>query len=144
MKFTKVVVACNICWMQSASQNEREATVTLLFRRSDEPGAQEFRLDLCANHAEKITDVLEYGEKVESTAPGPAKRKIGRPRKHLTADFAAAETLAVPTSNGTPGELVCAFCKRPCKNHSGLSIHIKTKHPQEWERILAEREGVQA
>ncbi len=143
MKFTKVVVACNVCWMQSSSQNEREATVTLLFRRSDEPGAQEFRLDLCANHAEKITDTLEYGEKVDSVPPVPTKRKIGRPRKSLTADFTAAETLAVPVSNGAPAGLVCQFCGRPCKNRSGMSIHIKTKHPEQWG-VLRNPTGAEA
>jgi len=137
MKFTKVVVACNVCWMQSSSQNEREATVTLLFRRSDEPGAQEFRLDLCANHAEKITEILEYAEKV-----GGEKRKIGRPRKQPDPPL-VKDTGLSPILNGHPGGLVCQFCGRPCKNRSGLSIHIKTKHPEEWG-VLRDPAGAEA
>jgi len=141
MKFTRVVVACNVCWMQSSSQTEREATTTLLFRRTDEPGAQEFRLDLCANHAEKITDLLEYGEKVESVLPVPtAKRKAGRPRKAVvTMAEAVVESPELVQRHQADQELICAVCGRPCRSQSGLSIHTKSKHPAEWEAMTAQR-----
>lgn len=136
MKFTRVVVACNVCWMQSSSQVEREATHTVLYRLGDEAGAQEFRLDLCDEHSNGVIKMLEYGEKIDSPPTVAGKRKIGRPRK------AAAEPMTRPELELQSPEhqrLVCVTCGRPCRSQSGLSIHTKTQHPEEWERVIAQR-----
>jgi hypothetical protein len=116
--------------MQSSSTREVEAVCTILYRISDKPGDQEYRLDLCREHAEGVVKVLEYGEKIGV----PEKRRSGRPPK---VKAAATEMVPAPGSDPQPvlipEMLICSLCGRGYKGKNGLGVHMRSQHRAEWD-----------
>lgn len=127
MKYTKVVVVCNLCWQATGGDIEAPADHTIIFKTSEETD-DVFRLDICNDHATNgttWTEMLAAAEALDPTTPATHKA-VGRPRT------------AEPTSKlaGIP----CPECGKAYRGRSGLALHMKAKHPEAWNQIVIERE----
>jgi len=118
--------------LQTDGDVEEGAAVSLRFRKSDAANAPEFAIDLCATHAAEIMPMLDkYAEKVS------VKRAPGRPRKDAEPEM--SETV-LPTVAGSDGRVPCPVCGHPYKVGVGMSMHTKTRHPEQWGAELLRRE----
>jgi hypothetical protein len=127
VKFTRVVLICNLCWLETSGDAETPAERTLIFKTSDETD-DFFRLDVCLNHASNGTtldELIAAAEAVDSTTP-PTRNAIGRPRK-------------VNVSAVDPNRVVCPHCGNDFASNSGVSLHMKAVHPDAWAQVVIER-----
>jgi hypothetical protein len=128
VKFTRVVLLCNLCWQDTGGDVEAPAARTLIFKTSDETDDY-FRVDVCQNHAENgvsLDEILAAAEPIDPATP-PTHRAVGRPRK------AAALDMTQPAT-------ICPVCGNPYASKGGVSLHMKAKHPEEWAEVVIERE----
>ena len=126
MKFTRVVLLCNLCWQDTSGDVETPATRTLIFKTSDETD-DFFRVDVCQNHSENgvsLDEILAAAEPIDPGTPA-THRGIGRPRK---AALDMTETAHI-----------CPVCGHVYASKGGVSLHMKAKHKAEWEQLVIER-----
>lgn len=127
MKFTRIVLLCNLCWQETGGDVENAAAQTLIFKTSDESDDW-FRLDVCDVHASNGTpleDLLHAAEALDSLPV--VKRAVSRPRK-----AEASVDLTVPAHN-------CPVCDNPYASKGGVSLHMKAKHPDDWGLLVMKR-----
>jgi hypothetical protein len=132
MKFTRIVILCNLCYQQTGGDIETPADHTLIFKTSEETD-DFFRLDVCEDHASNGTDLIELIAAAEPVDPSTpvTHRAIGRPRK---------EASVVVPDTFQSRLLPCPECDKNFRGKSGLALHMKAKHPEAWNQIVIERE----
>jgi hypothetical protein len=135
VKFTRVVLLCNLCWQDTGGDVETPAVRTLIFKTSDETD-DFFRVDVCQNHAENgvsLDEILAAAEAIDLSTP-PTHKALGRPRKAAALDMTASGDDPFH-SRLTP----CPECSKTYRGAGGIAVHMKAKHPDAWDQIVLER-----
>lgn len=132
VKFERIVLLCNVCWTDTSGDVETPAEYTLIYRTSDDSD-EWYRLDVCENHAENGTsliNLMEAAERINPAAP-PTRRAVGRPGKAATVEM-------------TGFMYSCPTCGKAITTKSGVSLHMRAMHPDEWAQFVIERDAAKA
>lgn len=114
MRSVRISTDCDRCLDDTSGDVHIDADFTLLYQVSEDENSQRYRLDLCANHAGQLTIM-------EAIRLGTA--------------FVPDEVLqnTPPLTMRGRAQVACTICGKPYSVGSGMSLHMKSKHPEAWE-----------